>query len=58
MAMMISTEVESVPVATVIPDYVEEEGVSRPVEFTPDFEDAWRRFGTLKTSQLSKMGEV
>ena len=40
MAMMISTEEESVSVATVIPDYIEEEGVSRPVEFTPDFEDA------------------
>ena len=26
--------------STIIPDYVEEEGVSRPVEFTPDFEDA------------------
>ena len=40
MAMMISTEEESVSVATVIPDYIEEEGVSRPMEFTPDFEDA------------------
>ncbi len=43
MAMMIFTEEEFErfdSVSTVIPDYAEAEGVSRPVEFSPDVEDA------------------
>lgn len=59
MSMMIFTEEELEQfesVSTFIPDYVEEEGMFRPSEFTPDFEDALEELWNSRNESVFQDG--